>query len=116
MKSIFLSLFLFLCFASYAQTYKPKTFTISREKIEKAEKIQEIIPDCPQNCGFSGCSLTKSTAGGIKLYSVFGSKITPSLRAFILSDGEKKPKFFIDNIHCSCQSKLFKSYQFTITD
>jgi len=116
MKSVFISLLLFLSLVSFSQTYKPKTFTLTREKIKTAEKVQEIIPDCPEKCGFAGWILMRNISGNIREYSVMGSKITPALRDFMLSDSEKKPKFFIDNVNCSCQAKLFKSYQFTIIE
>ena len=116
MKSVFIALFLLLYLVTYSQTDKLKTFTITREKIKAAEKIQDIIPDCPQKCGFAGWILTRNISGNIADHAVNGSKITQELKDFMLSDPEKKPKFFIGTISCSCQSKLYKDYQFSIIE
>lgn len=115
MKKIICILFLTWNLASFAQSNNEVQVSITKEQINKAKTLHELIPDFPQDCKIFDCHIIRYVGDQVLESKTSDWNFSKETKKLIIDKKSKLERFLIQDISSNCDNKLSKIYQFNIT-
>ena len=112
MKHFFSIAILLFSLNSFCQTGNAKEIKMSREKIKGVKTIKDLLNDIPKGCKVLSCTISLTTPGGLKEFTMTGEEFGKNFINIITSPGIKR--IIVENIKSQCPKSTSKNYTILI--